>query len=98
MASIKGTMAAELPAPNKYWTMYLVQMTSAFLAGFTSGENQYNHQIHIILGGKGTSSIRIQRIKRPHQPNPSPKRSHNWQRQSTNSLLQTPSKQQQRNR
>lgn len=41
IASINGTIAAELPAPNRYWTMYFVQMTSAFLAGFTSGDSQY---------------------------------------------------------
>jgi hypothetical protein len=38
IASIKGTIAAELPAPKRYWTMYLVQMTSAFLAGSTSSQ------------------------------------------------------------
>ena len=45
MASIKGTTAALLPAPNMYCMMYFPVMTSDFFRGETSTGNVYEHAL-----------------------------------------------------
>ena len=46
MASIKGTTAALLPAPNMYCMMYFPVMTSDFFRGETSTGNGYQNGLN----------------------------------------------------
>lgn len=92
IALIIGTHAPLLAAPKQYWTLYLLQMTSAFSGGETS--------VRITLFPKYfpvfailrvlTCCICIQRIKSAHDTHTNPKRSHNGQRKTAKAFLQTP--------
>lgn len=92
---IRGTTAALLPAEHRYCTIYFPLITSDRRSGIAS-----THVISSLTRnkeGKLTSSIRIQPIKRPHQPHASEERRNDRYSHPPSARLQRPPVNQHRN-